>query len=387
MNRNSTPIATNRIKATGASYQIARAVIIAILIIFASAVQTHAQSNVGVDPNPRITFLSSPRAMAMGGCAANLAFYQSGLQNPATLGVFHLDRTFSASLSRSDRGYPFPYDDYRLKSASVSVGASLKASGSETKNRLKASVAVSYVKPTNDIDLYVTSYEHAGHSDRKSTFAIADETIAIGGCVEYIVRLGLGRRFAEQRDATGIILELPLATDLAWLNHSSDSGNLPCRLEITPSLAYVRLDDEQSKPYHIADRHFETYGFSLYGGMFQDINELGSFRFSCEKETGKIFQAGDIDKIGAEIGFLGMIFLRAGSYDAQYVDVANHTYGVGFSLHGLLTWLNRWGVINPSGDHMKYLVKHIDITVDYSWYNRNSDLLDNTNFIGVGISL
>ncbi len=364
-------MATGHGRTTRALSHIAPSVIITILLIFASSIQSYAQTKVGEPAKPVAHFLSSPRAMAMGGCAANLPFYQSCLQNPATLGVYHLNRAFSASLSRSGDRYPYPFDDFKLKSATVSVGASLSP---QTNDRLKASVAVAYAKPTVEVEYYTTIYEHYLDPNRKSTWTYSDETIAVGGCVEYIVRLGLGRRFAEQSDAAGILVELPLAMDLTWLNRSIESGNPPNRLEITPSLAYVRLDD----------RRAETYGFSLYGGVIQDINELGSFRFSYEIEN---LHPDEIGKIGGEIGVLGMLFLRAGSYNAFEEHPAHTTLGVGFSLHGLLTWLNRWGVINPSNDQLEKLVKHLDITVDYSWYDRNSDSFDNTNFFGVGISL
>ena len=65
-----------------------------------------------------------------------------------------------------------------------------------------------------------------------------------------------------------------------------------------------------------------------------------------------------------------------------------NSYGIGFSLNGAITWLIRWDKLHLGDNILGYLLKNVDLRVDYAEYTGNAtQALDNISFFKISLSL
>ena len=88
---------------------------------------------------------------------------------------------------------------------------------------------------------------------------------------------------------------------------------------------------------------------------------------------------------------LDAAFIRLGSvkYDPYEEDRTNiNSWGVGFSLNGAITWLIKWEKLRLGDNILGYLLKNVDLRVDYAEYTGSADQpLVGTSFFKVSLSL
>jgi len=358
--------------------------------------------------NAAVLFLlvtNSPRANAMGGCIVNLVDEQAALHNPGALGLFHLNKTIGVSFPNNTKWLPELADDLRLKTWGISVGVSERQVRPSHKRRLNWSIALAYSRTKMDYGRFAitepNSPEVLGYFD---SWDKADY-YSIGIGIEYFLRLGVGYTHkkieshladfgsgsesgAGSASGTahdfGIIAELPFSELVPHKIYLRESDKYFFHYDLTPSFAYVQanigddiayIDASQADPLPQISRT----GVSLYTAINLSNSVLSSWRFVLETERYLYSRPDKMTNTGYEIGFFGTIYYRAGTY--REVD----TYGLGFRLQGVISWLDTFGKLGSENRFLSQLVRNLDLSYDFAKYDGSA--LSDKKFFKLSLSL
>ena len=159
------------------------------IIILGNATSGRADiSNAGAVFLQRV---NSAKANGMGGCVVTTVSEESAYYNPASIGLLHLDRAVSFVAPHSTEWLPEVADDLRLKSWSLSVGASrrlLKKSAPEQDN---ISFGLAYSYASLNYGTFTRVAETGEVIDQFESYDAAN-CLAVGFGYQHKVRIGFG---------------------------------------------------------------------------------------------------------------------------------------------------------------------------------------------------
>ncbi len=357
-------------------------VLLCILVGFALFGDTAtAQSKVGQEIAQYLTWISSPRAVGMGGCSVNLAYEQAGLYNPGALGLYHLTRFASLSFPSKVEWIP-GIEGLNFGSYGVSGGLSTKSLRKSKILGADVSIGLAYFRRHLDSEfLYEYSYEPMS----MGTF-IFDESchsFSFGIGIEQYARIGLGytykvlkQRWSDSRSGgwerhtdgvgdIGVLFEVPFSRILSQRNGRGTAGSTHISYDFTVSMAYVILN--MGTLGYNGGRYWlpqtPRAGISCYGALRQSQLTLGSVRLSYEEDMDS-----SIKRYGTEIGIMDIFAIRLGriednSWNAQPVT---NTVGWGISLRGILELLQRTNVLRSSNALINHISRNLDLSYDYA---------------------
>jgi hypothetical protein len=364
------------------------------------------------DIEPGVLFLqivNSARANGMGGCAVNLVNEQSALYNPGALGLFHLNKVFSASFPSKTAWLP-PLDlDVSVKTFGYSCGVSSKLLLAPDADY---NIAVGFAYSQLKIDLGTFTYtDEMGNYLGTYNPMEKSDLFTIAFAADYRIRIGLGVTFkkiksdlsgpgigmergiiigkSDARDY-GLLLEIPVFSFLNQASFFDQSGDHPINLDLTPSFAYVVTNIGDDITYSEAaqgDPLPETRkrGISLTGAVNAGPATVGSARLTWEEERSGVGDPDHLYKRGWELGIMGSLYLRFGRYKDYNEGVVYSTRGFGIDTKGLVSWIM---VFQPSVENstLKYLTEHASLTFDYARFSEHNSPLDDTKFVKLNLS-
>jgi hypothetical protein len=377
--------------------------------------------------DPRMEYLiivNSPYATGMGGCAVNMVGDQSALYNPGALGVYHLDKNISFSVPFATDWLPVDFGDLELRTYNFSAGVSLNQIMPDPLRKFNLGCGVAYSRTEMDygelvrVDVYADSLGY--QCDR-----IEAGLYTLSFAADYYVRVGVGYTIKKSKSTLearpvdaqaqtfetdadmhdyGIYAELPLARFINPIPDPTNVINSQQLYEITPSLAYVKAnmgDDIIYEYFTIEEQVYPSpeisrLGFGLYGSIKMGGPTLASININHEIETqnyeyGNLKDGDKLKKWGLELGVLDAVFVRLGSVKSDPYGEGRtniNSWGIGFSLNGAITLLIRWDKLHLGDNILGYLLKNVDLRVDYAEYTGNAtQALDGTSFFKVSLSL
>ncbi len=353
--------------------------------------------------------INSPRAVGMGGISANLVDAQSALYNPGAFGVFSLDNNFSLSLPNNTKWLEQLADDLHLQTWSVGGGYSHIKSNQDDKTQFKYAIGLSYSERILDYGR-VSRMDQVGNP--LDSFYPKDQinsyTIAFG--IDYKIQIGIGYSLKKystddqlimvggplpSTETTGnmydfgLLIEFPLHELFQLV--PSNVNNMS--FEMTPSLSFVKSNlGDNIGPVLIGGAaqppKARKFGFGLNLYLLYNAKNYISFQFVYEKERDLVVDKDLFTRKGLEFGLMNTIFLRSGNVeDLIYTDSDYSSYGIGFSLRGLLTAFHGSNSNDNTTDTMGYILKNIDVNFDWAKINEESSLLDDTKFMKLSITI
>lgn len=370
--------------------------------------------------------ISSPRAAAMGECAINLVDGQTFIYNPGSMGIFHLNKWFSFHSTLDNQYRPEVEDGDRLKSIGFSIGRIDGLGHSIGSHRRMISMAAGYARLSNHINGQLYTHGRINprlYPDIRRHDAKADYYFAALG-LDYFVKVGIGGSYKEARSIDslgtfwsrqtltaysydfGIIAELPLKIFPQDSIIAESKGGVTS-VEITPSIAYVdcnigknpimkRWDSQgqlqSSTRYWFGLPRTQKFGASILGNVFKKNASFVSARISWEHDHDLVGEY-NTKKLGAEVGFFGILFPRIGKISHESQDLYT-TWGLGFELNGLIRWLYYSDNIHLNG-WADRLLANASLSIDLAKYkDKNFDNqyyymdypLANSQFINISFS-
>jgi hypothetical protein len=320
-----------------------------------------------------LKYISSPKAVAMGHCSINIVDERSPLTNPGGLGIFHLDKAFGISFPNRTNWLYQSTRLFSMKSIVTSVGISKRFNHVGAKNPFKLSIGLAGAHIESITKVYNYDYWHYYPRQVYSYRPIDYDIYSVALGVEYIFRFGIGYsyKYLQTRSQplwdAGLILEIPVMKFFEISIPVNNNSSSSLGFIFTPSIAYVAAnpgDAPSTKMYRL--------GLGNLCGVTLNSAELITGRFLRENEAPS--QTISIDryhKTGFEIGLIGFFFYRWGGIKNIVTAQDTDTYGLGFSLHGLLAISQALDIINFRRGVKRYLLQHFDISFDYA---RSNDL-------------
>jgi hypothetical protein len=369
-------------------------VLLCILVGFALFGDTAtAQSKVGQEIAPYLTWISSPRAVGMGGCSVNLTYEQAGLYNPGAVGLYHLIRFASISFPSKVEWVP-GIEGLYFGSYGISGGVSTKSLRKSKILGTDVGVGLAYFRRHLDSgSLYEYSYEPMSYG----VFVFDDvcHSYSLGIGIEQCARLGIGytykvieqqwsqpqsggwERHSDGAGDIGVLFEVPFSWILSrrYDRDTADSVHISC--DFTASLAYVILNmgklDYNGELYWLP--RTPRVGVSCYGALRQARLTLGSVRLSYEEDADSW-----IKRYGTEIGLMDVFAIRFGRIedDSWSAQPITNTIGWGISLRGILALLRRANVLRPNNALFSHISRNLDLSYDYASHRVNGPSESNT---------
>jgi hypothetical protein len=372
--------------------------------------------------DPEMYFLviaNSPRAAGMGGCVINMVGDQSALYNPGALGVYHLDKNISFSAPFKTDWLPRIFGDLELKTYNLSAGASLNQIMPDPLRKFNVGIGVAWSRIDMDYgDIVITDVT----PDTLGSYSTPNEAslYTFSVAADYYVRVGVGytmKKIKSKLDYRligepiykweadvdahdiGIYAEFPLGRFINPVPRITGGKNKQRLYEITPSIAYVKSNSGDDITYEYRHEEDQIYpspetsrlGFSLYGAAKIGNATLAAINICRESETYNFQNDEKFNKWGLELSVLDIAFIRYGGMKDDPLEENGrdlNSYGIGFSLHGAITWLIEWDKLHLRDNILGYVLKNIDLRVDYAEYTGNAtQALDDTSFFKVSLSL
>lgn len=338
----------------------------------------------------------SARAQGMGGAAITLADEDAAFNNPAALGIFHLDHTFSlTSPTLYDGWLPNQAGDINMQYFALGLGKYPIFTLGDEANPLKVSAAVAYTRVRLGYGVVNRIDPSGGLTGSDSPFdrarglslgfaASRGFRFGFGFSVQYVKSslgsLGAGSEIGSGSSngltsKVGFMLEVPLLRGPrpAW--------------EITPVVAHVRTfinGDISFVSAFVAEPIVQIRKSAV--GLLVVHRLRGrqqySVRLVYERESaGGEIRDTHLNRFGAEAGLYNMIFGRMGKFKDSPDDRNITTYGFGIRLRGFLDLLA--GSLEPeSAESSKSFGHKLDVQIDFSRYIGNLiETLSGTNFL------
>ncbi|MCH7879737.1 MAG: hypothetical protein IH914_10545 [candidate division Zixibacteria bacterium] len=338
----------------------------------------------------------SARAQGMGGAAITLADEDAAFNNPAALGIFHLNRTFSLTSPTLYNGWlPSQAGDISMQYFALGVGKYPFFTLGDESNPLKVSVAVAYTRMRLGYGGFGTLNSPGTISSVRSPHDRA-HSLNFGFAIERGVRIGFG--FSAQFVKSSLVELLPGS----GMSPGSSQGftskigfmvELPLfrsphsSWDITPVVAHVRTlinGDMNFVSAFVAEPIVQIRKSAV--GLLVVHQSRGrqhySLRLVYERESaGGEIRDTHLNRFGAEAGLYNMIFVRMGKFKDSPVDRNIATYGFGIRLRGFLDLLA--GSLGPeSAESSKSFGDKLDVRIDFSRYTGNLiETLSGTNFL------
>ena len=360
-----------------------------------------------------LRIVNSPRANGMGGCVVTMVSEESAYYNPASIGLLHLDKAVSFVVPHSTKWFPEMADDIRLKSWSVSVGASQRLFEKSATGQENISLGFAYSHTALNYGTFLRTSEHG---DTLGLFESYDavKCLAIGFGWQRKVRIGFGYaiKFIDSRlapqgagaeagsgsaDGTahqfGLMVELPIHELTADDEPHNDASAGRTETKITPTFACVFDNLGKDMRYIDADQSdklpkMSRVGLSVLVAVDSAGREYYSFRGSVEWEKLLVGNSPDQAKAGLEVGVLRTLFGRIGLLGFDEASERLTTYGLGFRLRGFLDAVFQDNAADEDRDFGAYFARHIDFAVDYAKYgSRDGNDLSKTWFYAISVSL
>lgn len=381
------------------------------LFLFAvNATFATAQRKVGEAGALFLLITNSARVNGMGGCALNVVDEQSPLYNPGALGLFHLDKLFSVSFPNTTDWLPQLDSDMKLKTFTISGGASSRHFGAEWGGP-DIALGFAYSSLKMDYGNIIAVDEFGNYLNTVNPIDEADYYSA-GIGFDYYARLGIGVTTKKIKSATpvynpdlepildtaeadgydfGLILELPVAELVQRVLQPIGSATSDYGVAFTPSFAYVYSNGGTDSLSYIDAVNpdplprMRKIGVGGYGALTYKSTDIFSLRMCWERDRWEIGVPYTIYRQGGELGAMDAAFFRFGSYADAAGQEDYNTYGFGLSLHGIVKWLL---LTQPEIDNriLRYLATHVDFTVDYAKYYGIESNLNKTTFTNLTIS-
>jgi hypothetical protein len=342
--------------------------------------------------------INSARANGMGNCVVTMVSEESAYYNPASLGLWHLDKTFSFVAPHSTKWIPELADDFRLKSWSVSAGASKKLLRRSSPGETNLSFGLAYSVTRLSYGEFALTGETGIVLERYYPYDAA-HCLAVGFGYERKVRIGIGYaiKFVDSRlavmgagadqddghgDGTahqlGLMVSVPIHKLSSTGEALGESSNGQTAVEVTPTIAYV-LDNLGSGMQYFDVSQSDDFpklsrmGLSVLVAFTRDGCEFGSLRGSVESEKLHVDEATSQLKLGLEVGALKALFLRFGGFEPEGSHETLATFGAGLRLRPLFDSRARGNDTSDDRGFGDYLRRHLDVGVDYARYASNED--------------
>jgi hypothetical protein len=372
--------------------------VVAAMILTVWSPQTHCQQKVGTASPTFLNIVSSTRANGMGACAIDLVNEESALYNPGGVGLYHLSRTIAFAWPQSTKWLPTFTDDLRLKSYTISAGMSSQRLHWGEDPLLNVSLAFAY--SLLELDYRPPSMDYTS-SERRLNDRADCYTAALG--VDYLIRVGIGytykriteditdpyyynSSFKANGEDVGITVELPLWR--VWRSkHPKELLEPPPAVQITPRYTYVIANGAQGRD--LLPQKYRK-GLSLHAKCVKTGCSVVDMTLVGEIEEPHLGE-GRILKGGVELGLMEICFLRIGEFkddpmESYGIDI--NTFGLGFSLNGLIKYTRIIEHVRPSQTRLRWLLANLDVRFDYARYGgEKNQALYNTRFYKLTVSL
>jgi len=364
-----------------------------------------------------LRLVNSPRANAMGECVVNLVDEQTLLYNPATLGLFHLDKTFSLSFPNKTKWLPMLGLDLSFKAWGLSGGGSYKLLHPNEKSRFNLSLGLSYFQTKLDYGTIVRMDELGQLQSPFHSYEASDNfSIGLGFDFRHLFRVGVGYTYKKinshlaPRDSVsrpgegkgegkakahdfGLIAELSLHQLMPHKITLGQSEKYYLHFDVTPSFAWVNAnvgDDISYKGTEKGDPlpKIRRTGFSLYLAANVSNSALFSTRFIKEVEKDLVETDEKVSKTGFELGLLNIVYFRKGRFKDEPANRDVKTSGWGFSSKGIVSWLYTLDIIHIENKLLDRFVRNLDFSYDYAHYDdqREDEILSDTKFFKIDFS-
>jgi len=339
-----------------------------------------------------LNIVNSARAVGMGAAAVNLVDEQSGLYNPATLGLFHLRRHAGFSAPIATNWLPHVIgSDLDLTTFAISGGHAVEFGDPDESHQPRVALALGYSRLKLDYSSDGNSYDKA-------------DIISIAASFEYYARIGLGFNHKRIRSklfpggyevvgkANAVDYALAVELPILDLIEKPAAPTRAVTYEFTPSFAYVRANNGDDIEYPDAAQEdplprTSRTGVGLKFGASSGRASIGSLLLVHEWQEDLVGDNATVTKFGAELGVLGTLFLRGGKYDDPDGQIDNSTYGLGLRAGGLITWLAHRNHIDPDSRLVRWVDGGFDVAFDYGRYDNGHSLISGTNFYSLRISI
>ncbi|MBI5266043.1 MAG: hypothetical protein HY851_02310 [candidate division Zixibacteria bacterium] len=380
--------------------RLARTVSISICLLFPTVVSASIQSLVF----SAFDYVQSARANAMGGCVITNVDEEAALYNPGAMGVFHLNRAMSLTIPIRTTLMPEFSDDTRVSALSASGRIPARWLGQRKTAPSKFSLSAGFSQLKLQWSYYSRWYgiTMSGYYERASNFTIAagyqnGARIGLGLTYKHlkavIPAVGAGSQVGGTFSSTGWAYDLGLYADIDLADlHGQRQAAGGSRFSLVPAIAFVRanaggdhfayLDVVQEDPLPEMNR----YSFSIKIVEARGSAEIKSLRLVYEREDWMVPY--HKDKVGAELGLLGALFIRAGYLGdgTKYLDL--FTYGGGFSFAGLSRWLREGGNRSSNQPASNGFWERLDLKIDYSRYGSDdTQFQQKTTFFKLCLSM
>ncbi|MBN1211800.1 MAG: hypothetical protein JXA92_04420 [candidate division Zixibacteria bacterium] len=360
----------------------------------------HSQADI---TDAAVTFLkisNSPRANGMGGCIINLVDEQAALYNPGALALFHRDKFVSVNFPNNTGWLPELSDDTKLRSWGVSAGISRSNLRPDDTPFYNAFMAVAFSS------LKLKQGELVGISGSYYPEDEADVfTAALGFELRNIIRLGFGfshkaikSRLAEglagkaeltARDY-GLIAQMPLSDLVPHKIYLENSDDYYINFKLIPSFACVWANYSDKDVCYGTSTDCDPLpktirrGGSVYFGI--NVNNSSLFSVLLAGETDKSIFDDDVKNYhnGIEFGLFETFYYRSGHGIDRFGGMEFDSYGLGFSLHGVISWLNTLNKLKMENEILNKIFNNMNLTYNFARYDGGA--LTNTNFFKLSLS-
>lgn len=348
-------------------------------------------------------FVQSARANAMGGCVVANVDEEAALYNPGAMGVFHLNRAMSLTIPIRTTLLPEFAEDIHASALSMSGRIPSKWLGQRETAASKLAVSVAFSQITlREPYVWLTYPPPPDGLVRASNFTMAagfqrGARIGIGFTYKHLKAVlpswGAGQLIGETVTNTGWAYDLGLYADIDLADlHGQRKVAGGSRFSLVPAVAYVRanaggdhfayIDPFQEDPLPEMNR----YSFSIKIAEARGSAEIKSLRLVYEREDWMVSY--HKDKVGAELGLLGALFIRAGHLGDGTKHLDLFTYGGGFSFAGLSRWLRDGGNRSSNQPVSNGFWERLDLKIDYSRYGSDdSQFQQKTMFFKICLSM
>lgn len=382
--------------------------ITALCLLFLANSQVRAQAKVGTTALTYLSIVNSPRANGMGGCTINLVDEHSPLYNPGALGLFHLEKRVAISTPINET--KLVSDNVRMSTYGLSLGGSLDQLRYDSERSYNAGLGLAVYRLTRTTDIETISGLNIFHNEEKST----QVSIGLGLNIRGFCQLGLGLTlkscksdhmardrsyydgeyvgFAEAKATAfdfGLIAEMPLHE--LFSKTSKDGETDAMFFELTPSLAFVRVNMSKAVTFEDSDKSYPLPTTNHYG-----VGVTGALRYRTARvvSLGLVFEGADdrnleiwTYKRGGELGLADILFVRYGEFSDD-PDVGRHvtTYGGGLCLNGVIRWLESIGNLKLGNNTFGRMIRNANLSMNYGRYKSSNGILDKTEFFRIDLS-
>jgi hypothetical protein len=342
-----------------------------------------------------LKIISSPRANSMGGSSINLVDEHAALYNPGAIGLFHLDKVLSVTIPSKTDWLPTLAFNLKLETFGASGGISLATLGHKENRPFNLSLGIAYHR--HRLDYGGFAQIDTISSEIIDYFNVYDEasyySVGLGFQYGKFWRIGAGYSYKKieshlgpSSDPTyhaeasaydlGFITEFALAALVPHEISLKNSSKYKMNFQITPSAAFVMANRGDDARYGLDDSttpdplpKTDKTGLGLF--LAANVNDAALFSCRLLTETEKDVYDNNhpTHRSGCEFALFESFFYRLGKFNNRLIDDCDvHTWGAGFSLGGVISWLDNLGYLNIDNGLTGRLIRSLDIRIDYAKY-------------------